>query len=190
AAAAPLAQPLAALVREPHLRGQAEELVALVEEAEGAGAGVARLEHGGERRLEHVLGRGGAGGDLAELLGEAGDRQVHDRPRAGRAATALRPGGALHATSFAPTRAPSSETAPGGQTAAAAVLPASVGRNDRLLEPARGLLAPLRQRVHVLRPPRRRRLAVPEHVGEQTVARHEPARGGATRQRGREAGPG
>src|SRR5207247_11282161 len=165
AAAAHLAQPLAALVREPHFRGEPEELVALVEEAEGAGAGVARLEHGGERGLEHVLGRGGAGGDLVELLGEASDRRVHDRARAGRTATALGPGGALHATSSAPTRAPSSGTAPGGQTAPPAVLPASVGRNGRLLEAARRppawLLAPLWQRVH-LRPLGRRRLTVPE----------------------------
>src|SRR5439155_918529 len=49
AAAAYLAQALAAVVREPHLCGQAEELVTLIEQAEGAGAGAARLEHGGER---------------------------------------------------------------------------------------------------------------------------------------------
>src|SRR5207247_1792500 len=130
AAAAYLAQALAALVREPHLCGQAEELVTLIEQAEGAGAGTARLEHGGERGLEHVLGSCGTGGDLAEPLGEACERRVRDRARAGRAATTLRPGGALHATSSAPTREPSSGTTPGGQTAPAAVLPAFVGRND------------------------------------------------------------
>src|SRR5206468_937996 len=134
AAAAYLAQALAALVREPHLCGQAEELVTLIEQAEGAGAGAARLEHGGERGLEHVLGSCGTGGDLAELLGEARERRVRDRARAGRAATTLGPGGALHATSSAPTREPSSGTTPGGQTAPAAVLPAFVGRNDRPLE--------------------------------------------------------
>src|SRR5207247_161369 len=83
-----------------------------------------------------------AGGDLAELLGEAGDRRVRDRARAGRAATTLRPGGDLHATSSAPTREPSSGTTPGGQTPPAAVLPAFVGWNDPPLEARQGPLAP------------------------------------------------
>src|SRR5206468_10212343 len=132
---------------------------------------------------------GGAGGDLVELLGEAGDRRVHDRARAGRTATALGPGGALHSTSSAPTRAPSSGPPPAGKPLP---LRSSLHLSDGMagyLRPARRppawLLAPLWQRVH-LRPLGRRRLTVPEHVGEQTVARHEPARRGAARQGGRE----
>src|SRR5881409_573785 len=60
------------------------------------------------------------------------------------------------------------------------------------LRPVRGLppgsSTPPRQRVH-LRTRLGRHLAVPEHVGKQTVARHEPVpRGGA--EGGGEAGPG
>src|SRR5437870_6317334 len=71
-------------------------------------------------------------------------------------------------------------------------LPLSDGMTS-YLRPFRGLppgsSTPLRQRVHLLRTRLGRHLAVPEHVGEQTVARQEPVpRGGA--EGGGEAGPG
>src|SRR5439155_24434962 len=121
-----LAQPLAALVREPDLRSEPEQVVALVEQAEGAGADTARLEHDPQRWLEHVLGRGGAGGDLAQPAGEARGHRILGRTRTGRAAADLGPRSTLHAASFAPT--------PRGQAPPAGVLPTIVGRKGRPLE--------------------------------------------------------
>src|SRR5581483_9834681 len=82
-AAADAAQRTAALVREPALRGEAEEAVALIEEADRARPGAGRFEHHLERPLERLLGRRHRRRHLAEPVAErrwtrAGPRGARD----------------------------------------------------------------------------------------------------------------
>src|SRR5205823_3627975 len=65
-----VAQAAAALLGEADLRDQAENPMALIEEAERAGLRAARLEDGAQRGLERVLGCDGRGGDLPEPLAQ------------------------------------------------------------------------------------------------------------------------
>ena len=77
----------APLVRQPHLGGEAQEILAGIEEAERARRGATLRHDRAQRRLEHVL-RRHACCDLAESLSKAsalgGDSQLHSHRHGAR----------------------------------------------------------------------------------------------------------